>query len=138
MIQRQQSLWLLLSTIASILSFEFPFYTGSKMISNIAAYRELEGGSEFPLLLLTIISVLISAIAIFLYKDRKTQLKLSVGGIVLSILLIILYISYARKFLLGNLAFYAIFVVAIPVGYVMAARAIWKDEKLVKSLDKLR
>jgi predicted MFS family arabinose efflux permease len=138
MIQRQQSLWLLLAAVASFLSFKFPFYTGNILENNITRFEELEGGSNFFLLVLTGASVLISAITIFLYKDRKTQLKLAIGGILIAIILLILYFVQLKKFTNGNFALTAIFVLAILIGYIMAARGIWKDEKLVKSLDKLR
>ena len=138
MIQRQQSLWLLLAAVASFLSFKFPFYTGNIVENNLSRFEELEGGSNFFLLVLTGLSVLISLIAIFLYKDRKTQFKLTIGGILMAIVLLILYFSQIKKFSSGNFALTAVFAFAILVGYLMAARGIWKDEKLVKSLDKLR
>ncbi len=138
MIQRQQSLWLLLAAVASFLSFKFPFYTGNILENNMSRFEELEGGSNFFLLILTGVSVLISAITIFLYKDRKTQFKLAIGGILLSIILLVIYFVQLKKFTNGNFALTAIFVFAILIGYIMAAKGIWKDEKLVKSLDKLR
>ena len=139
MIQRQQTLWLLLVVAASILSFLFPFYSGNKIgDSNISTFDELTGGSSFFLLVLTGASVLISGISIFLYSDRKAQLKLMAGGILISIILIILYFVGIKKFQTGNFALTSVFVFFILIGYVMAARGIWKDEKLVKSLDKLR
>ncbi len=139
MIQRQQTLWLLLVVAASVLSFLFPFYSGNKIgDSNISTFDELTGGSSFFLLVLTGASVLISGISIFLYSDRKAQLKLMAGGILISIILIILYFVGIKKFQTGNFALTSVFVFFILIGYVMAARGIWKDEKLVKSLDKLR
>ena len=139
MIQRQQTLWLLLVVAASILSFLFPFYSGNKIgDSNISTFDELTAGSSFFLLVLTGASVLISGISIFLYSDRKAQLKLMAGGILISIILIILYFVGIKKFQTGNFALTSVFVFFILIGYVMAARGIWKDEKLVKSLDKLR
>lgn len=139
MIQRQQTLWLLLVVAASVLSFLFPFYSGNKIgDSNISTFDQLTGGSSFFLLVLTGASVLISGISIFLYSDRKAQLKLMAGGILISIILIILYFVAIKKFQTGNFALTSVFVFFILIGYVMAARGIWKDEKLVKSLDKLR
>ena len=138
MIQRQQSLWLLLAAVSSFLSFKFPFYTGNILENNMSRFEELEGGSNFFLLVLTGASVLISAITIFLYKDRKTQLKLTIGGILIAVILLILYFSELKKFTTGNFALTAIFAFVILIAYIMAAKGIWKDEKLVKSLDKLR
>ncbi len=138
MIQRQQSLWLLLATVAAILSFTFPFYSGTRMLDGMAGYDVLDAGSSFFLIILTGLSVLVSGITIFLFKDRKTQLKLSVAGVVIGIILIILYFLEVGKFQSGNFALTSLFVFCIPIGYVFAARGIWKDEKLVKSLNKLR
>ena len=104
----------------------------------MSRFEELEGGSNFFLLIVTGLSILISVIAIFMYKDRKTQFKLAIGGIMVAVILLVLYFSQLKKFATGNFALTAVFVLAILIGYIMAARGIWKDEKLVKSLDKLR
>ena len=39
MIQRQQTLWLLLATVAAILSFMFPFVTGTETVDNTTMTR---------------------------------------------------------------------------------------------------
>lgn len=138
MIQRQQSLWLLLAAAASLLSFLYPFYAGNKLEGGLPVYNEMTAGSNFFLLILSGACLLIGGITIFLFKDRKTQLKLSLAGTALSIILLILYFTQVKKFANGNFALTAIFAFIIPVAFIMAARGIWKDEKLVKSLDKLR
>jgi dipeptide/tripeptide permease len=138
MIQRQQSLWLLLAAVASYFSMRHPFYTGTKIENNTSLPSELIAGSNPILLVLTILSVLLAVIAIFLYKDRKTQLKLAIAGIVLSAGILALYFAEIRKFERGNLALTCIFAIAILAGYIMAARGIRKDQQLIKSLDKLR
>ncbi|MFN4314531.1 MAG: DUF4293 domain-containing protein [Chitinophagaceae bacterium] len=139
MIQRQQSLWLLLACVASALSFYFPFYSGEKVEEGVgAAFSVLDAGSNFFLVIVTGISVLLGGITIFLFKDRKAQFKLALGGVGISVLLLFLYMREVSQFTKGNFALTALLVIAILVGYIMAARGIWKDEKLVKSLDKLR
>ena len=140
MIQRQQTLWLILATAAAVLSFMFPFYTGNivKEGSTLPVYQELDGASSFFLLVLTGITVVVGAASVFLYKERKTQLKVVIGGVVLGIILLILYISQMKNFSNGRLSLSSVLVIAIIAGFIMAARGIWKDEKLVKSLDKLR
>lgn len=138
MIQRQQTLWLLLATVASFLTFKFPFYSGNILENNMSRFESLDGGSNFFLLILTGASVLVSAIAIFMFKDRKTQFKLAIGGVGITIVLLVLYFMQVKKFTDGNFALTSLFVLAVLAGYIMAVRGIWKDEKLVKSLDKLR
>ena len=139
MIQRQQSLWLLLAAICSFLSFLFPFFGGASQ--NITAtsgtMATLNAGSNFFLMILTGGSILLSLITIFLFKDRKLQVRLSLVGLAISVLAIILYFSETRK-LPGVIALSSVFVFIVPVCYIMAARGIWKDQKLVKSLNKLR
>jgi hypothetical protein len=137
MIQRQQSLWLLLSTICGILSFKLPFFAGARETATSGGAAYIDAGSTFFLIVLTAASIILSLATIFLYKDRKLQLRLCFGGIAISVLIVILYFVEIKN-LPGAIALSAIFVFAIPVGYIMAARGVWKDEKLVKSLDKLR
>jgi Domain of unknown function (DUF4293) len=137
MIQRQQSLWLLLSTICGFLTFKLPFFAGGKDTPTSGGTTWVQAGSSFFLIVLTAGCIILSLATIFLYKDRKLQLKLCYAGIAASVLIIIFYFVEIKG-LPGAVALSAIFALAIPVGFVMAARCIWKDEKLVKSLDKLR
>ena len=138
MIQRQQTLWLLLSAVAAFLTFQFPFYTGDYLENNINQFKELEAGSNLFLLILSRLAVLLAAVTIFLFKDRKTQLKLAIGGLIVSIIILVLYFVEVGKFVKGNFALTCVLAFAIFIGFVMAIRGITKDEKLVKSLDKLR
>jgi Domain of unknown function (DUF4293) len=138
MIQRQQSLWLLLSTISSFLSFKLPFYNGTSKVNNLITPDELYGGSNFFLVVFTGASLLLSLITIFLYKDRKLQLRLCFAGIGTSVLTLIFYFVGMKAFETGTISLSCLFAFATIGGFVMAARCIWKDEKLVKSLDKLR
>ena len=139
MIQRQQTLWLLLSTAAAILSFIFPFLTG-KGVDKTGAVTDvsLRADSSFLLLICTAASVILSAAAIFVYKDRKLQMKLALLGLLLAVIIIALYIMQMNKVSKSTLALFAVLPFAVLAGYYMAFRLIRKDEKLVKSLDKLR
>jgi hypothetical protein len=140
MIQRQQTLWLLLATIAGILSFMFPFVTGTELVEKTTMQKpaEIDAGSRFFILLLTIASIAISTIAIFLFKNRKQQQWLCLLGVLIAGLLIFLYILEMNKLIKPTLALFCILPFAMLVGYFLAFRNIRKDEKLVKSLDKLR
>ena len=48
MIQRQQTLWLILATITAFLSFQFPFVTGKETVANSSALQEtvIDAGSN--------------------------------------------------------------------------------------------
>jgi Domain of unknown function (DUF4293) len=136
MIQRQQTLWLILATICAFLSFEFPFYTGYK-IENPAEKAILDGASDLFLILFTGASLVLSLVTIFFFKDRKLQSRLCLVGIALSFLILLFYYLEIKK-LTGTPAIYSILVIVIPISYFMAFRGIRNDQKLVKSLDKLR
>ena len=135
MIQRQQSLWLLLSTIAAVLSYLFPFFTGQLKDGK---YSQLNASTNFLLMILTGISIALSLITIFLYKDRKLQLRLCLTGVAFSILILIIYFIQTKKFQTGSTSLSCLFAFAVFAGYILAARGIWKDQKLVKTLNRLR
>lgn len=140
MIQRQQTLWLLLATAAAIGSFMFPFVIGDEIRANnpLPVRASIDGGRTFLLLITTGASLVISAVTIFLYKKRNQQIWLSLAGIVLTSLLLFLYIKEMNKLMEPVLALSAALPVIMLFSFIMALRGIRKDEQLVKSLDKLR
>ncbi len=139
MIQRQQSLWLLLAATCSVLSFFFPFFGGAEQNATATSgiMSTLNAGSSFFLIILTGASVLISLVSIFLYKVRKLQFRLALTGLVISVPIVILFFSEI-KMLPGVIALSSVFVFLVPIFYFLAIRGIRKDEKLIKSLNKLR
>lgn len=140
MIQRQQTLWLLLAVAAGILTFMFPFATGEELVEKTAMRKvvALDAGSNFFTLILSIASIGLSTVTIFMFKDRKMQMRLCLLGLVLAITTLVVYIMQMKKLVTSTPALWAVLPVAVIAGYFMAFRGIRKDEKLVKSLDKLR
>ncbi len=135
MIQRIQSLWLLIASLFSFATLRFAFYAGS---DNTGKYVEFNANDNFFVLILTIVVAAALLVNIFLYKDRKMQLKITIATLVVYILTLILAFSKTTNFLQGKFALTSVIYFAIPVFIFLAARAIYKDEKLVKSADKLR
>ena len=139
MIQRFQSLWLLLAAIFAFLTFKLPFYSGSKTIKNIRQPDvRLDAASQILIMILTGIVIILCFIAIFLYKKRKRQLTLTVINSIFSVILVVVYFMEIQKFETGIISLSCLFTLAIPIFLFLAARGIWKDEKLIKSLDRLR
>ena len=155
MIQRIQTLYLLLTTILSGLFLnghivKFPgtrrniLYVGSDGIS----LTNGTGGKETLYILLLITTVilavfLISLIAIFLFKKRKAQMKMASACIVLSFVLIIasaIYVIIVYRSTGGSLkpGMNIIIMPLILLFSWLAHRGIRKDEELVKSYDRLR
>lgn len=139
MIQRIQTLWLLLAAVASFLTLEFSFFSGNTIAADqTKKFEELTGRSNWLLLVLTIVLGTATVIAIFLYKTRKQQLRVTMAAIVLSVINLVLYYYQSKKFAEGKPDLSALIALIIPFFLILAARGIYKDEKLVKSLDRLR
>ena len=136
MIQRIQTVWLLVAVAAGLLSIKFPFYTGSLVVNN--AYVRLTGAENMPILILTVLSVLISFVTIFLFKNRKRQTSLTILNIFISIVIIVLYILQLKNFSNGAFSLACVFVFVMPVALIMALIGIRRDEKVIRSLDRLR
>lgn len=143
MLQRIQSIWLLLAAAFAAITFRFPFYTGSRIVdaaTGTSGHAELNATSTVWLTILTVLAGAIAFVTIFLFDNRKLQLKLSYLGIFLTIVLLVVYFLETANFTVGTgtFALSCIFPFAILGFYILAARGIWKDEKLVKSMDRLR
>lgn len=141
MIQRLQSIWLLLAAAAAFCSLQFSFYSGNIIAANQAkSFAALNGQSNLLLLILSAGVGIASLISIFLYKNRKTQLRIVLVTLLVSIINLVLFFTQTKKFVPGegNYNLTAIFAIVVPVFLILAMRGIRKDEKLVKSLDRLR
>ncbi len=136
MIQRIQSVWLLLASVCVFLSMKFPFYY-------IGAHPDLPSDqfnatTNIFLLILTAILGTLCLFTIFIFKQRKLQLWLTILAIVMSVCNILLYFNYKKSYAGGGLALTSVFVFAVPLFLFFAVKGIYRDQKLVKSLDRLR
>ncbi|HEY6902625.1 MAG TPA: DUF4293 family protein [Puia sp.] len=149
MLQRKQTLWMLLALICAALTFKFSFYSGNVLVgTNGHEFRRLRAiptfinGSSGSILLLIVAIILTGGILlnIFNYKARKKQFWITIGLVVLSLVNIFLYWHYSRApyFVEGTYDLTSILSLAIPVFLFMSVRGIMRDEKLVKSADRLR
>lgn len=138
MIQRVQSVWLFLATVFDAMTFRFPFYSGDWMEDTVPAVVDLNAQTTIWFTILSVIAGAIGLATIFLFRNRKLQLRLIYLGIFLTIVLLTLYFLEIGDFYSGNLAFWAIFYFAILISFILAARGVRKDEKLVRSMDRLR
>jgi Domain of unknown function (DUF4293) len=136
MIQRIQSIWLLLASICAFLTFKMPYYVGS--IGDLQ-YQELNAttGGNLILILTAVVSML-ALLILFLYKQRVLQLRLCIVGILLEAVLIFLYYSKVKTFTQGSYSLTSMLHSAIILFFVLAGQAINKDQNLVKNSDRLR
>ena len=133
MLQRIQSIWLLLAAIFAFLTFELPFYQAAVVQGGV-----INAQSTIWLTVTAALSGALAFINIFFFNNRKLQLRLCVFGIVITIIFLGLNFMQITRFTNGSLALSCIIYFAIVAFYILAARGIWKDEKLIKSMDRLR
>lgn len=141
MIQRIQSLWLLAAGLVMALLFYFPLYkyTGAPKLP-------ITIGEDFLAIIMVIVSIGLSLFTISQFKKRKQQknfiwlnLLLCIG---LQIWLVIRVNSKANALDTINIAGHYWIGLFIPFATIillfLAKAGVNKDEKLVKSLDRLR
>jgi hypothetical protein len=137
MLQRIQTVWLLLAGVAALLTIKLPYYSGIQDAT--VPYHELNGyNAGFLILIVTIFVGAIALINIGLFKNRTTQLRLCVAGVLLETLLIFLYYRQVSSFTQGTYALTSILHMFVILFFLLAARGINKDEKLIKESDRLR
>jgi Domain of unknown function (DUF4293) len=136
MLQRIQTIWLLLASVCAFLTLKLPFYSGTNAKA-IASYP-LNGAETILLLSITIALGLLSLFTLFLFKNRVLQLRLCILGIIIEAILLFLYFKQVQTFTVGTYSLTALLHGFIILFLLLAARSINKDEKMVKSSDRLR
>ena len=157
MIQRIQSVWLFLASATVFALFLFPYLQYAdlggvgKALKVTGAYHGLEGQAvrEEFFVLQTVTTVLLGIFPlyiIFKFRNRKQQIQL----ILLEIVLLLLFgawlyvaansaLTEARQVLSANNIGVGFLLLPISIIFLfMAMGGIRKDEKLVKSADRLR
>lgn len=144
-----------MTSLLSILFLSGSFLTflnssGTEITMNFNGIREssVAGNPQMirnliPLSVIILIICILSFIAIFLFKKRKIQLKLTVSVILLAILFIGLMSFYAfwttGKYQAKLVPGFKMFIPLLMLVFgILAYRGIRKDENLVKSYDRLR
>ncbi|MBP1640928.1 MAG: hypothetical protein H6Q17_2511 [Bacteroidetes bacterium] len=154
MIQRIQSVYLLVVTILSVIVLFSPvsFITTSATIFDLS-YKGFTATppldalhiNTYPLNLIAILIPLVAFVSIFLYKKRKLQVRLSIINFVLIdvyyvVMLAFMWLADMRLGLPSRWGYHL--AASLPainmVLTFLAIRGIQKDEKLVRSLDRLR
>ena len=139
MIQRIQTIYLLIVTILGVLLCCYPM---AEVVPVEGEIFKMAMGGPLPYSALIVLMPVLSFTTIFLYKKRVLQMRLCSFNIVLSILTMLLsglyiYMTYKT----GSKLTMKWPCVIMPINIILlylAARAIGKDEALVRSLDRLR
>lgn len=154
MIQRIQTVFLFLAVIALALFYVFPYWQAvaqpGEEVVKLFSYALITGTTEQPVFEfglysvvggLAALAIILLIVEIFSYKNRLTQMRIAIGiSFLMSICLVLMTFlvvdlqkEYEGTFGIG------IFVFAIAMLLnILARRFIQKDEKLVRSVDRLR
>ena len=143
MIQRIQSVWLLLAAACGFAMSKVPVFEAT-LSTNIS--QKLLATESLLLYAVVVGTSCLSVIIIFLFKNRPLQFKLTIVTIILAIIAIALEVWKVEDYKSVNAAaitkgtyqWGGLLPIAMAGLLIVAARAIYKDEKLVKSLDRLR
>ncbi|HNY01937.1 MAG TPA: DUF4293 domain-containing protein [Bacteroidales bacterium] len=158
MIQRIQTLYLSLIAIAGVLLFFFPLaHYYDEMLGNYKFFiygvvsMDPEPKVSFPslftlpLVIIVGISILLTLLTIFMYRNRPLQVRLCAFNLLATIVLImVIFFFYATriKTMTGIEPEYSYLGMGLPLVsllfLILSHQAIRKDETLVKSADRLR
>ena len=136
MIQRIQTIWLLLASLAVFLTLKFSFYSGTLVFDN--TYDSLVATDNIPLMILTSALGTMIFITIFLFKKRGLQFRFCLLAILLELLVIFLYYRQLSLYSKGTFDLWAMFHLLVIVFLVMAMKGIQKDSKILKESERLR
>jgi hypothetical protein len=136
MIQRGQTVWMIIAVIAIFLTLKFSFYSGTLLTDN--SFHSVIATNNFILMVLTCAMGSALIINIFLYKHRKLQFRICIIAILLEVILLFLYYRQTKLYSNGTLDIWAIFHLVAIFALILAAVGIYKDEKLIKDSNRLR
>ena len=131
MIQRIQSIYLLIALISmTLISFKVPVYT-----LNESLFMAQDDTNMF---ILTIVGAIFSLLGLFMFKNRKFQMKLIRLTVLIQMIIGVRLFMLFNKFevvLNNSLLFLLAFAL---IALIMAYRGVKKDDDLVRSVDRIR
>ena len=131
MIQRIQSIYLLVAAIAmTLISFKVPVYTLNETL--------FMAQDDTKMFILTIVGAIFSLLGLFMFKNRKFQMKLIRLTILIQMIIGVRLFMLLNKFevVLNNTL---LFLMAFSlIALIMAYRGVKKDDDLVRSVDRIR
>jgi len=131
MIQRIQSIYLLVAAISmSLISFKVTVYTLNETL--------FMAQDDTKMFILTIVGAIFSLLGLFMFKNRKFQMKLIRLTVLIQMIIGVRIFMLFNKFeVVLNNSF--LFLLAFTlIALIMAYRAVKKDDDLVRSVDRIR
>lgn len=146
MLQRIQSIFLALAAAASFGTLGLPFATTSPAVQGSMLFGDgaYSVQDQITLLVLFAVGGALAVASIFLYRNRNTQMRLSIFAFIANLIGIVLAVLFFMQNSsdvgdsVVNDGLGAYLPAAALVFLLLAYRFIRKDEKLVRSMDRLR
>ena len=139
MIQRIQTIWYLLAAVVTGLVFTFDIYQATgNVVSNLTI------GNDVVAIIIAAVAILLDLYTLILFKNRKRQITFNYLSIIATLsLFAYLYVSIDWRKEAVNIVdghyWIGLFLPLISfVFLVLGLLGVKKDEKLIKSLDRLR
>ena len=131
MIQRIQSIYFLVAAISmTLISFKVPVYTLNETL--------FMAQDDTKMFILTIVGAIFSLLGLFMFKNRKFQMKLIRLTVLIQMIIGVRLFMLFNKFevvLNNSLLFLLAFAL---IALIMAYRGVKKDDDLVRSVDRIR
>ena len=131
MIQRIQSIYLLIAVISmTLISFKVPIYYLNETL--------FMAQDDTKIFVLTIVGALFSLLGLFMFKNRKFQMKLIRLTVLIQMIIGIRMFMLFFKFevvLINSFLFIMVFTL---ITLILAYRGVKKDDDLVRSIDRIR
>jgi hypothetical protein len=145
MIQRKQSIWLLLAALLNAAVFLGANFSIETRIQNVLQTNRYTVLQHLPSTLFILAAIVLSLIAIFLFRKRPLQMKMSLIALLATMAYCLINWMRIKEIFANNklISNYSFGLASITpyfaiVFILLACLGIRKDEKLVKSLDRLR
>ena len=153
MIQRVQSIYLLLAIVFSALTLALPLLSAYDANGNVvltitsltcdSSLPDLAGHHPYGILATTILSIVCPLVAIFKYKNRRVQTRwvsFCITANVLTLLSIVLTAYSTMELVESTLRpeICSLLPVLAIIANLMARRGILRDEALIRAADRIR
>ena len=141
MIQRIQSIWLLLASLCTAGLLFFSFYTVTPQLGS--PDNSLFVSHIRPLLVTDIVLIILPLAVIFQFKNRKRQASMAVANLILTVSFMTLLDTRAFSLAasVAGKGSWGVGSLLLPMSAIFLLLAIYnirKDDKLVRSVDRLR
>ena len=143
MIQRIQSIWLLLVAVCAFATLKISTYAGNLIpevddVPGTLLSQEINGMTSIQSSIITIGIGILALVSIFIYSNRKLQIKLCIASFIMEVSLVLFYYFSTKMFKEGSFLIGAVMHIFIIVFLILAIMGIRKDAKIVEESSRLR